>query len=88
MLNGHQLSRPASSYKYNNRLRASYVRETDEGNIPTLKAMKKERASTAHNKYSKFPRDSSNLHKMQIDNINESAYHINNNNVGLAFTKS
>ena len=64
------------------------MRETDEGNIPTLKAIKKERASTAHNKYSKFPRDSSNLHKIQIDNINESAYHINKNAAGLAFNKS
>ena len=54
----HQLSRPASSNKYNKGIRASYVRETDEGNnIPNLKAIKKERASTAHNKQYKFPRD-------------------------------
>ena len=48
----YQLSRPASSNKYNKGgFRASYVRETDEGNnVPTLKAIKKERASTAHNK--------------------------------------
>jgi len=47
---GGPLSRPASSNKYNNGVRASYVRETDEGQIPHLKAGKRERASTAHNK--------------------------------------
>lgn len=85
MFGAHQLSRPASSNKYNKGFRASYVRETDEGNIPNLKAIKKERASTAHNKYNKFPRDGRN--QMQIGKINESAYHINSN-PALAFTRS
>ena len=79
---GDQLSRPASSNKYNGRLRASYVRETDEGAIPTLKAIKKERASTAHNKYSKFPKANEN-----IIQINENAYHIKKK-TGLNFNKS
>ena len=83
---GGPLSRPASSNKYNNGVRASYVRETDEGQIPHLKAGKRERASTAHNKQNKFPKDGFN--KINIDNINESAYHINNNPPGLAFNRS